>query len=131
MQCLLHVVWNVKLPAGHFWGLDSTSLCVMTGLAGVSIALAALQNVSAPPIKHLRNMNSHVVAALGDWIKRQHMSAFMPRQASPNATSFTAQMAGTSSMGMSGVNAHLLLSSTEATSGISAMASPLSQMSET
>ena len=80
------------------------------GLAGVSFAIAALRHESAPSIKHLRSINPHVVAALGDWRKHHHMHAFLPRQASAASSGQLSQMAGTSSMGMSGVNAHLLVS---------------------
>lgn len=57
-------------------------------------------------------MNPHVRAALGDWGKLHQMQAFLPRQQATAASSLTQLMAGTSSMGMSGVNAHMLLSCT-------------------
>lgn len=95
-----------------------TSVSAWTGLAGASVAVAALQNSCAAPIKHLREMNPHVMAALGDWKKHHVLSAYLPRQQSACASSYTPQMAGTSSMGMSGVNAHLLLSSSPYKSAI-------------
>ena len=62
------------------------------------------------PTKHLRTVNPHVGAALRDWGKQQGMKAFLPRQLATAASVLPPLMAGTSSMGMSGVNAHLLVS---------------------
>ena len=85
-------------------------LAILAGLAGVSFAVAALKSASSAAIKHLRTMNPHVVAALTDWRKHYRMAGFLPRQNAASASTAMANMAGTSSMGMSGVNAHLLLS---------------------
>ena len=87
----------------------------LAGLAGMSSAVAALESASSAPIKHLRTINPHVTAALSDWMTHRQMAAFLPRQYAASANTCLTQMAGTSSMGMSGVNAHLLLSSSEDT----------------
>ena len=58
------------------------------------------------PIMHLRSLNSYVEAALGDWGRLHSLAGQAPRSAGPCAQPGLA--AGTSSFGMSGVNAHLL-----------------------
>ena len=90
---------SVKSCYGHTEGA--------AGLTGLLMAAAAAAQQAAPPVMHLRNVNSYVEAALGDWRKHSQLSAAIPRQqqAAPQA----AQLAGTSSFGMSGVNAHMLV----------------------
>lgn len=84
---------------------------VHAGLAGLSLAAAALQHKAAAPVKHLRNPNPYVTTALGDWQKHHGIKAMLPRQkAAAPASGDEGCLAGTSSMGMSGVNAHALLS---------------------
>ena len=57
---------------------------------------------------HLRSLNSYVEAALGDWGRMHSLGSHAPRAAGPSVRQGLA--AGTSSFGMSGVNAHLLTS---------------------
>ena len=64
---------------------------------------------------HLRVPNPYVLTALGDWRKHHALEALLPRQPSAGVGRSAVPIAGTSSMGMSGVNAHLLLSGSNAT----------------
>ena len=85
------------------------------GLTGLLLALAVQQKGLLPPLVNLRELNPHVASALGDWRSRHGLAAAVPRQAGPApaaaaAAMGTEQLAGTSSFGMSGVNAHMLLS---------------------
>ena len=76
------------------------------------MAAASLTAKAAAPIMHLRNTNAYVVAALEDWRKSAHLAAAVPLQpsAATSARGDEAALAGTSSFGMSGVNAHVLVS---------------------
>ena len=57
-----------------------------------------------------RNINPYVAAAITDWQKQHSLQAALPRQTAAAAAKEAAGLHGTSSFGMSGVNAHLLLS---------------------
>lgn len=76
-------------------------------VAGLFLAVGTLHHLSAPPIMHLRNLNPYVATALEDWDNQSgsHPSAPRQEQTIANANSTV----GTSSFGMSGVNAHVLL----------------------
>ena len=98
---------SVKSCYGHTEGA--------AGLTGLLLAAAAANGSSAAPVMHLRSMNPYVEAALGDWRKATGLAAAIPRQQQPLAQRAQSEqqgppLAGTSSFGMSGVNAHLLLS---------------------
>ena len=84
------------------------------GLTGVLLATSALGQAALPPIANLRNLNPYVSAALADWQGRLALAAAPSRQKAPAAHFADGRssqpMAGTSSFGMSGVNAHALLS---------------------
>ena len=84
------------------------------GLTGMLLALGAQQQQMAAPIVGLREVNPYVASAVEDWRSRHGMAAALPRQPAPMpgspASSASAAVAGTSSFGMSGVNAHMLLS---------------------
>ena len=64
---------------------------------------------------HLRTVNSYVATSLEDWRKSACITARKPRQSSSGILSVCGyhdgnnQLAGTSSFGMSGVNAHALM----------------------
>jgi acyl transferase domain-containing protein len=81
--------------------------------AGLLLAAGALTAASAPPVMHLRTPNVHVAAALDDWRQSGGAAAALPRQEQPSAGGLSGQLAGTSSFGMSGVNAHVLLAEPE------------------
>lgn len=79
---------------------------------GLFAAAGALGTNLAPPVMHLRSMNPYVTAALGDWSKLARLQSRIPLQAAGGnltARGGAATVAGTSSFGMSGVNAHALL----------------------
>ena len=78
----------------------------------------ALSQQARAPIKHLRNLNPYAEAALGDWQRKSWVQGQLPRQCSADSSGSTHdQAAGTSSFGMSGVNAHLLLTAAASASG--------------
>jgi acyl transferase domain-containing protein len=64
---------------------------------------------------HLRTVNTYVATSLEDWRKSAFITAQIPRQSSSGILSIYgyhdehSQLAGTSSFGMSGVNAHALM----------------------
>ncbi len=84
------------------------------GLTGLLLAATALIHQSTAPIKHLRNLNPYVGAALGDWEKRAGSKPRLPLQVAPQPdylpVTGSGAAAGTSSFGMSGVNAHMIVS---------------------
>jgi len=77
------------------------------------MAIGALVNSASAPIMHLRTVNAYVAAAIVDWQKNARLHAYMPRQCGSafltSKTSTKGTLASTSSFGMSGVNAHMLL----------------------
>jgi len=75
------------------------------------LATSSLSASAAAPIMHLRNTNTYVVAALEDWRKTAHLAAVVPLQAAAAHSSRDGAggMTGTSSFGMSGVNAHMIV----------------------
>lgn len=80
------------------------------GLTGALGALRALHQRAAPAVLHLRQLNPHVRAALQDW--RGSSAASVARQTAALAHAGgagTRLAAGTSSFGMGGVNAHVVL----------------------
>jgi acyl transferase domain-containing protein len=78
------------------------------GLSGLLTAMSSTQQRSAPPFKHLRQVNSYVSSAMDDCNFQYGIRVVVPRQAAPHITN-TGALAATSSFGMSGINAHLLL----------------------
>lgn len=76
------------------------------GLTGLMLAGLVINQSSAPAVMHLRSFNPYVQAALSDWSKGQR-GPVVPRQTSPKILK---GLAGSSSFGMSGVNAHMLVS---------------------
>lgn len=91
-------IGSVKSCYGHTEG--------SAGLTGALLAISELQHSARPPVMHLRSTNSYVEAALKDWRKTHRLSASVQRQNAPASAEHTA---GTSSFGMSGINAHLVL----------------------
>ena len=76
------------------------------GLTGLLLASSVLSRSTMPAIMHLRAINPYVQAALSDWGHKARNPAAVPRALSPGTSS--AAIAGSSSFGMSGVNAHML-----------------------
>ena len=81
------------------------------------LALSTVRQEAAAPIKHLRAVNPYVGAALAT--NSQRLS--LPREHAPVQLTAQSRTAGTSSFGMSGVNAHLLLTSSAASTDSMAM----------
>ena len=90
------------------------------GVTGALLALTSLQQQARTPILNLRNLNPYVAAAFGDWASHGGASATAPRQLMPGphlsahdspqaGFSHEQPAAATSSFGMSGVNAHLIM----------------------
>lgn len=76
--------------------------------------MACIQYSAAPPIKNLRSVNPYVGAALMDWGKYK-IKGHIPLQPAPAAAADMPEdpvSAGTSSFGMSGVNAHMVVTRT-------------------
>ena len=78
------------------------------GLTGLLLAACMAGQQAAPAIMHLRNTNPYVEAALADWSGRGSKPLHVPRQHAAGPIDMAA-VAGTSSFGMSGVNAHMLV----------------------
>ena len=76
--------------------------------SGLLLAAGTVASQSAAPIMHMRNLNPHVGSALEDG-KRGGTVALAPRQLRGSAAPVAQAVAGTSSFGMSGVNAHAVL----------------------
>lgn len=96
---------SVKSCYGHTEGT--------AGITGLLLALGASQQRLLPPVVSLRGMNPYVAAALGGFSSSGGSGGSgvaVPRQAAADGSSSSGQAAGTSSFGMSGVNAHALLS---------------------
>ncbi|KAK9829172.1 hypothetical protein WJX72_004291 [[Myrmecia] bisecta] len=53
------------------------------GVTGVLLAVKTLQQASAAPILHLRNVNPYVEAAVTDWQSKHRLSGIIVRQAAP------------------------------------------------
>jgi len=93
---------------------DLTSCTIQ--FAGLLLAAGALRGRAHPGIMHLHTLNAHVGAPLEDWRRAGSPAAALPRQAQPAGGGGHEQLAGASSFGMSGVNAHMLLGASETTS---------------
>jgi acyl transferase domain-containing protein len=94
-------VGSVKSCYGHTEGA--------AGITGLLLAAATLGQQGLAPVMNLRNMNPYVSAGLEDWRKRG-LGASVPKVHAPRVPAQTCGvLAATSSFGMSGTNAHLLV----------------------
>jgi acyl transferase domain-containing protein len=95
------VLGSVKSCYGHTEGA--------AGVTGIFLAAESLRQRSHPGVLSLRSTNPYVAAALGDW-RKAGVAASVPRQSCAGAAWQPASVAGASSFGMSGTNAHALVS---------------------
>ena len=99
---------SVKSCYGHTEGT--------AGVTGLLFALNFAANAAkAPPIMSLRSMNPYVASAIDQFGNNTSggggSGAFLPRQLCGGSASSSSQtISGTSSFGMSGVNAHVMIS---------------------
>ena len=112
LQGVLTWKWIVQACYGHTEGT--------AGITGALLALTTLQQQTCTPVLNLRSINPYVQAALADWTANGKLSPMAPRQLMPgsNLSCHDSSLpgmrqgqpaAGTSSFGMSGVNAHLIM----------------------
>jgi len=92
---------SIKSCYGHTEGA--------AGLTGLFLAIKSAQDVSSAPIMHLRTINAYVESGLGEWSTQHKLEAAVPKQTFGGAHLF-GNLTGTSSFGMSGVNAHAIVS---------------------
>jgi 3-oxoacyl-(acyl-carrier-protein) synthase/acyl carrier protein len=87
---------SVKSCYGHTEGT--------AGVTGMLLAMGSVEHMLHPPVVGLGNMNLYVSSALSGM-----SSVAVPRQCAAGSALDGANLAGTSSFGMSGVNAHSIL----------------------
>lgn len=83
------------------------------GIQGVMGALEELENSAIIPIVHLRNLNPLVQSAFHDWSSRHCVQCLASRCMAPLLSKSTLRLAGCSSFGMTGTNAHGMVSAIE------------------
>lgn len=77
------------------------------GFTGMLLAMQVLHRCCYPPVLHLRTISNYVATAVNDW--QAFMVAAIPRQSCSGSSH--PETAGTSSFGMGGTNAHVLIRS--------------------
>lgn len=104
----------VRGSSGPSMALISNKSCFghtegAAGITGLLATLGPLCHAAIPAIMHLHNSNPYVTTALSDWKRQGGVGPAVLRQPGPAVASATKAFAGTSSFGMSGVNAHAIL----------------------
>lgn len=80
------------------------------GIHGSLTAVLARRQQAAPPVMQNRNLNPYVASAFAEWLSvKQNVLPSVPRERATWAAA-PSKLAACSSFGMSGVNAHALLS---------------------
>ena len=77
---------------------------------GAVVAAASAATLATPPVLHLTTVNPYVVTAWDDWRRGGGLTAAVARARAPAVEPRAAPLSAVSSFGMSGVNAHALLS---------------------
>jgi acyl transferase domain-containing protein len=77
---------------------------------GLMLALTPLEHQALPAIMHCRNLNPYVASSLQEWTTTANVVPRVPVELAPTTLARVAT-SGTSSFGMSGVNAHFITSS--------------------
>lgn len=78
------------------------------GLSGLLFALCPMSSDQSPPVVHLTNVNKFIEKTMSRWKSNNQLNRLVSPVVSPSLVS------GCSSFGMSGINAHALLSAKEA-----------------
>jgi len=99
-SCLFALAVSAKACLGHTDGTAGTH-CAKP-------AVLANQQHAAPPMMHSRNLNPYVTSAFEEWLNNQVVPS-VPKECAVWSAP-PGSLAACSSFGMSGVNAHALLS---------------------
>jgi acyl transferase domain-containing protein len=73
------------------------------------MALKTLDRREHAALSTCRTLNPYVAAALLDWKQKHSLAPVVPRQLGPAVDQRVSSLAGTSSFGMGGTNAHLMV----------------------
>jgi hypothetical protein len=84
-------------------------LILLVDVEGTFLAICMLQQHAHAAFVNLRELNPYVATCLHDSKCNAHITSSIPRTFAPEVHHGNAAAAGTSSFGMSGVNAHILM----------------------